>query len=162
MPTEREREESFQAYPETVIAFEAGPRIDLRWRLDPDDRSALAALELGPSFAVLTAEDPGGEDIDGLSADELAERDRENVRRTLRLEEFLVRQGIAFRRVDSSAPDGGHRERCVAVALSREEATRLAAERDQLALFWYDGERFWLWPGHVDERPEPLPPSPAP
>ena len=33
---EREREESFEAYPETVLAFEGGPRIELRWQLDSD------------------------------------------------------------------------------------------------------------------------------
>ena len=161
MPTEREREESFEAYPETVLAFEGGPRIELRWRLDPEDRRALAALELGPTFAVLTAEEAGDEDGDDLSADAMAERQRENVRRTLRLEELLARQGIAFRRVSGSAPDGSHHERCVAVALGRKEAMRLAAERDQLALFWYDGERFSLWPGTAEERPEP-PSSPVP
>jgi hypothetical protein len=156
----REREESLEAYPETVLAFEGGPRIELRWRLDSEERRELAALELGPSFAVLTAEDPGGEDAD--SADDLAERQRENTRRTLRFEELLTRQGLAFRRVVGSASDGTHRERCVAVAVSREEAMRLAAERDQVALFWYDRERFWLWPGQVEEHPEPLPPAPAP
>ena len=161
MTGEREREESFQAYPETVLAFEAGPRIDLRWRLDPEDRRALTALELGPTFAVLTAEEAGDEGADDLSADAMAERQRENVRRTLRLEELLARQSIAFRRVSSSAPDGSHRERCVAVALARAEAMRLAAERDQVALFWYDGDRFSLWPGALEEQPEP-PPSPSP
>ncbi len=158
---EREREESFEAYPETVLAFEGGPRIELRWQLDSEERRELAALELGPSFAVLTAEDPGGEEADD-SADDLAERQRENTRRTLRFEELLTRQGLAFRRVDGSAPDGTRRERCVAVAVSREEATRLAAERDQVALFWYDRERFWLWPGQVGAQPEPLPSAPAP
>ena len=157
---EREREEGGDAYPETVLAFEGGPRIELRWRLDSEERRELAALELGPSFAVLTAEDPGSEDAD--SADDFAERQRENTRRTLRFEELLTRQGLAFRRVDGSAPDGTHRERCVAVAVSREEATRLAAERDQVALFWYDRERFWLWPGQVGAQPEPLPSAPAP
>jgi hypothetical protein len=159
--SDREPEECFQAYPGTVLAFEGGPRIDVGWRLDPDDRRALAALELGPSFAVLTAEEPGGEDDSDLSADGLAERQRENVRRTLRFEEVLARWGLAFRRVDGSAPDGAHRERCVAVAVSRLEATRLAAEHDQVALFWYDGERFWPWPSEVDAWPEPLPPAPA-
>ena len=157
----RERDESFEAYPATLLAFDGGPHIDLRWRLDPEDRRALAALELGPSFAVLTAEDPGGEDA-GDSADDLAQRQRENVRRTLRFEEVLVREGLAFRRVDGSAPDGSHRERCVAVALPRAEAARLAAERDQVALLWYDGERFRPWSERVDEQPEQAAPAPAP
>jgi len=157
-----EREETLQAGPETVLSFEGGPRIDLRWQLDPEERRALAALELGPSFAVLTAEDPGGEDADDVSADGLAERQRQNVRRTLRFEELLAREGLAFRRVDGSASDGSHRERCVAVALSRAEAKQLAADHDQVPLFWWDGERFWPWPGVVGEGLERPPPAPGP
>jgi len=145
---------------ETVLSFEGGPRVDLRWQLDPEERRALAALELGPSFAVLTAEDPGGEDADDQSADGFAERQRENVRRTLRFEELLAREGLAFRRVDGSSSDGSHRERCVAVALSRAEAAQLAADHDQVPLFWWDGERFWRWPG--EESLEPPPPAPGP
>ena len=145
-----------------MLSFEGGPRVDLRWELDPEERRALAALELGPSFAVLTAEDPDGEDADDVSADGLAERQRENVRRTLRFEELLAREGLAFRRVDGSASDGSRRERCVAVALSRAEATKLAAEHDQVPLFWWDGERFWPWPGEVESGLAPPPPSPGP
>jgi hypothetical protein len=158
---EREREESFAACPATVLAFEGGPRVDLRWRLDEDERRALAAMELGPTFAVLTAERPGGDAGEAPSADELVRRERENVRRTLRFEELLVQEGVRFRHVDGSAPDESHRERCVAVALPRDEAARLAAERDQVALFWYDGARFWRWPAAVDEAPRPLPAASA-
>ncbi len=152
-----ERHEAVQAYLRTVLAFEGGPRVDLRAPPSPDQQRALAALELGPSFAVLTAENPdGGEDVPP-SADEAYRRDRENVRRTLRLEERLAREGIPFRRVEGTAPDGSHRERCVAVALERGAAEALAREHDQLALFWYDGQRFWLWPAEAEEAPRPLP-----
>lgn len=137
-------EEIHQAYPATVLSFEGGPRLPLRDRLTPDDRRALAALELGPSFAVLTAEEPGGA-AGELTPDEAYQRQRENVRRTLRLEEHLAREGIPFRRVDATAPDGSRRQRLVAVALSRGDAEQLARERDQLPVLWYDGERFRPW-----------------
>ena len=156
-----EREEGSRDYPDTVLSFEGGPRVDLRWQLEPEERRALAALELGPSFAVLTAEDPEGEDAGGLSADALEDRQRESVRRTLRLEELLAREGLPFRRVDASASDGSYRERCLAVALSRAEATQLAANHGQVPLFWWDGERFWPWPGEAEERTDP-PPVPGP
>lgn len=163
MGTEREREERFEDHPATVLAFEGGPRVDLRWRPTPEERRALAALELGPAFVVLTAENPGGQPPEAASADEVAAWQRENVRRTLRFEEHLARAGLPFRRVDGSAPDGSHRERCVAVALPRDEAARLARERDQVALFWYDGQRFWPWPAEAEAAPRPLPPAaPAP
>lgn len=157
MTTERDREERFRQYPRTVLSFEGGPRIDLRRPLSAADRRALAALELGPTFTVLTAENPGGDEGGSLSPDELADRQRQNTRRILRLEEHLAREPIPFRRVAASVPGGGHVEHCVAVAGSRDEATRLAAARDQVALFWYDGERFWLWPARVAQTPRPLP-----
>jgi hypothetical protein len=157
MPDEAERQDSYQAYPETVLTFEGGPRLDLRRPLGSEERRDLARLELGPSFAVLTAENPGGDSPEHLGADQAAERDRENIRRTLRLEERLAREGVPFRRVEGTAPDGSHRERCVAVAMSREAAERLAGTKDQVALFWYDGERFWLWPAQVAEEPRALP-----
>jgi hypothetical protein len=106
---------------------------------------------------VLTAENPGGETPEHLGADEVAEHERENIRRTLRLEERLARQGIPFRRVEGTAPDGSHRERCVAVAMSRRAAERLAETKEQVALFWYDGARFWLWPARVEAEPRALP-----
>ncbi len=152
-----EREESYQAYPQTLLAFEGGPRLDLRRPLSRDERQALRAAGLGDSFAVLTAESPGGAEPEAGTPALLAERERANVRRILRLEEHLARHGLRFRRVDGSAPDGTHRERCVAVALAREEAEGLARGRDQVALFWYDGERFWLWSAKVADTPQPLP-----
>ncbi|HEY5676163.1 MAG TPA: DUF3293 domain-containing protein [Myxococcales bacterium] len=157
MTTEREREESFEAYPATRLSFDGGPRIDLRFRPDDDERRALRELELGPSFAVLTAESPRGEEPEDLSPEEAERRARENIRRTLRFEERLAKDGVPFRRVDATAPDGGHRARCVAVALSREEASRLAREQEQVALFWWDGRRFWVWPAEVESDPRPLP-----
>ncbi len=158
MANERDREQSYFQYPRTVLSFEGGPRIDLRRPLGGAERRALAALELGPTFAIFTADNPGGDDGDGqLGPDALADRAREDVRRMLRLEEHLAREGIPFRRVDAASPRGHHLERCVAVAASREEARRLAREHDQVALFWYDGERFWLRPAQVDEAPRALP-----
>jgi uncharacterized protein DUF3293 len=157
MGTEREREESFEAYPATLLSFEGGPRLDLRFRLDEDERRALRELELGPSFAVLTAENPGGEAREDFDAEEADRRARENIRRILRFEERLAKDGVPFRRVEATAPDGGHREHCVAVALPREAAARLAGEQQQVALFWLDGDRFWLWPARVEAAPRPLP-----
>jgi uncharacterized protein DUF3293 len=154
---DRETQERYAQYPSTLLAFEGGPTLDLRRALTARERDLVRRLGLGPTFAVLTAENPDGDEPEGLSPDARDERERENVRRVLRLEEALTLAGVRFRRVTSRSPDGRHRERCVAVALPRERAAALARDRDQLALFWYDGERFWLWPGEVDAAPEPLP-----
>jgi hypothetical protein len=142
----------------TLLAFEGGPRLDLRWRLSRDERRALAELELGPTFAVLTTESPGGATGDELSPEEADDRARENVRRTLRFEEHLARGGVPYRRVEAIALDGSHRERWVAVALGRDDAERLAREHAQAELLWYDGERFWPWHARAEEEPLPVPP----
>jgi hypothetical protein len=94
-----------------------------------------------------------------MSAEEVYERQRENARRTLRLEEHLAREGIPFRRADGTAYDGSRRERWVAVAVPRHEAKRLAEAHAQAGLFWYDGERFWPWPAGLEEPPSPPPPA---
>jgi hypothetical protein len=131
---DHEAEESYREYPETLLAFEGGPTLDLRRALTGRERDLVARLGLGATFAVLTAENPGGDEPDDLSSGERDDRERENVRRVLRLEEALTLARVPFRRVTSRSPD-----------------------RDQLALFWYDGERFWLWPGEAEGAPEPLP-----
>ena len=151
------RDPRFRDDPPTILSFEGGPRLDLRRPLSTADRRALAALELGPAFAVFTAENPAGAEGAARSPDELIDRQRADARRILRLEEHLAREGIPFRRARSSGADGGPVERCVALGASRGEAQRLAGDRDRVALFWYDGERFWLCPARVDEAPRPLP-----
>jgi hypothetical protein len=151
-----EREE-LRRYRRTVLSFEGGPSVDLRQPLGAWEHGALADLGLGREFAVLSAENPRGEEPEDASPEEQDERERENVRRVLRLEEALILARMRFRRVEASPPDGRHRERCVAVAVSRERAEGLARAQDQLALFWYDGERFWLWPAEVEAPPDALP-----
>jgi uncharacterized protein DUF3293 len=149
--------EELRHYRRTVLSFEGGPAVDLRSPLGGWERAALADLGLGREFAVLSAENPRGEEPEDASPEEQDERDRENVRRVLRLEEALILARVPFRRVEASSPDGLHRERCVAVALSRPRAEALARAQEQLALFWYDGERFWLWPAEAEAPADALP-----
>ena len=157
MSDEREK---YQAYPHTVLAFHGATpcRIDLRTALRPDDRRRLAALPVAAPFAVLTAENPEGENVeDADDAGEAAEQERDNRRRTRTLVATLEAEGVPYVRVDGMAPDGDYCERCVAVSLSLAEAVTLAGLARQLALFWYDGEAFWLVPAEADEPPRRLP-----
>jgi hypothetical protein len=109
-------------------------------------------------FAILTAENPGGENADDEPAPaEAAREDARNERRTQTLEEDLDRRDIPWVRVDGVAPDGSYRERCVAAVMSRHDAADLARRFDQLALFWFDGSAFWLLPAEADEPPRRLP-----
>ena len=119
----------------------------------------------GP-FAVLTAENPEGENAeDAPTAREEAQQERANAARMRTLATALDAAGAEWVSVTGTAPDGAYAERCVAVRLALRDATRLARAEGQLALFWFDGTAFWLMPAEADGAPERLPrpaaPSPA-
>ena len=160
MPTDPKEASKWEAYGETLLRFPGPPatRIDLRQPLDERARRALVALGLDRPFAVLTAENPSGENPEDAPTERVAERREEaNDRRTSRLETALREAGIRFAAVDGSAPDGSYRERCVAAMMPQRDAVALAKRLDQLALFWYDGRDFWLLPADVEMEPERLP-----
>lgn len=48
--------------------------------------------------------------------------------------------------VDACSADGSHCEQSVAIALDVCTLITMAARRDQLAIFWFDGEAFWIFP----------------
>ena len=159
MTDDRRDREQYRQYPNTILEFDTPDalRIDLRRPLSDDDRRALDALGLR-EFGVFTAENPAGEHAED-EGDEAAERAREraNRRRTRSLVERLKAEGTRFVRVDGVAPQGDHRERCVALAVARDGAVEMAERYEQLALFWYDGSDFWLLPAEADEPPTRLP-----
>lgn len=153
-------DDKLAAYRSTVLEFAGAPplALDLRRPLTDAARRALAERGLDGPFAVLTAENPRGRNADDAStrAEERA-RDARNERRVSQLETELRALGVPHRQVDGVAPDGDYREHCVAVRLEREAAVALAARHAQLALFWFDGARFWLLPAAADGAPTPLP-----
>jgi hypothetical protein len=144
-------------YPDTVLVFDqsdlgvaaAGTslRVDLRAPISEATRRAFAALGLSDSFAVLTAYDPKGRDLDPS----------ENRRRAEELETQLRRRGVSYVRVDACSPDAEHCERSVAAAMPRADAVALAALHQQVAIFWFDGERFWIVGALADADPIALP-----
>jgi len=157
-------DEKLDQYPNTVLEFEGRPgaRVDLRRPLDRASLEAIARLGLGGAFAVLTAENPHGENAeDEPSAEEARRQEARNERRTSALVRELTRRGAPFVYVDGVSPDGSYRERCVAVPMPRHDAVALARQFSQLAIFWYDGGRFWLLPAEADDEPRPLPDNSA-
>ena len=152
--------EKLRDYASTLLEF-AGPpplRLDLRRPMTDGDRAALRALGVASAFAVLTAENPGGEHAEEEAAPPDAQREEaRNQRRTARLLDHLGRIGAPALRVDSVAATGGFRERCVATPATQAERVELARRFDQVALFWYDGGQFWLLPATVDAKPRVLP-----
>jgi hypothetical protein len=138
-------------YPETILRFATEPpvAIDLRAVLREADLSALTAIGLSEPFVVMTAFDPRGENLSR----------GENDARSARLEARLREQGYDFTPVDACSPDGEHCECSVAVKMPRDDAVKLATEFEQVAIFWFDGERFWIIGALMDTDPVMLPRS---
>ena len=138
-------------YPETVLTFATRPPLEIDLRQIPSD-SALGQLRaegFGKPFAIVTAFDPEGRN---LSAPE-------NERRKQELDRRLNSTGYQFVQVDCCSPDRSHCERSVAVTMPQREALDLAREMRQVAIFWFDGNRFWILGALVEGDPLMLPRS---
>jgi hypothetical protein len=149
--TPDEYDPDWPLYPETVLNFRTTPpiEIDLRATLSEATLVALKSAGLGQPFAIMTAYDPEGHNLP---------RD-ENERRKHALDERLAKDGYRFVDVDCCSPDGAHCEASVAVTMQRDDAIRVARELQQVAIFWFDGERFWILGALVDADPLMLPRS---
>jgi len=147
--TPEQHDPDWPRYPETILTFSTNPavEIDLR-RIPPADAIAnLLAAGFDQPFAVLTAFDPRGHD---LSPAENEERRRD-------LDVRLTTSGYKFVSVDACSPDRAHCECSVAVKLPQEKAIALARELEQVAIFWFDGKRFWIIGALVEADPLMLP-----
>lgn len=138
-------------YPETVLAFATRPPIEIDLRQVPSDDAiaVLKAAGLGQPFAIMTAFDPRGENLSRS----------ENERRRHDLDKRLRASGYDFARVDCCSPDRSHCECSVAVVMPQEKAVDLARELEQVAIFWFDGSRFWILGALVETDPLMLPRS---
>lgn len=151
---EAQPDPSWSQYPCTVLEIHpagSGTRpmeIDLRTELDGRAAARLRGMGLGERWAVITAYNPRGETRD----------DAGNLARHEKLEEALHGTGVAFVRADGRSPDASHREIGFAVALPQPDAIALAARFGQSAIFWFDGEAFWLVPAAAATGPVRLPP----
>jgi hypothetical protein len=138
-------------YPETVLTFATHPEleIDLRQPLSESALSGLKQIGLVGPFAVLTAFDPRGADLSRA----------ENEKRRRDLNARLERSGYKYVEVDACSPDRAHCECSVAVVMPQAEAIALGRELQQVAIFWFDGERFWILGAYVESDPLMLPRS---
>jgi hypothetical protein len=109
-------------------------KVDLRQPVGDACRHLLTELGLGSAFAVITAFDPGGR----------PSRAWKNRWRQLRMRARLTARRHRFVPADGESPDRSHIERGFAIALGRADAHALARAYEQLALYWFDGTRFWL------------------
>jgi hypothetical protein len=138
-------------YPETILSFSTTPSVEIDLRAIPSAAAlaALGAAGLGNPFAIVTAFDPSGEN---LSAAENEQRSRD-------LERRLAKNGHRFTGLDCCSPDRSHCERSFAVEMPQQEAIELARELEQVAIFWFDGQRFWIVGATVKTDPLMLPRS---
>lgn len=138
-------------YPETILTFATEPAVEIDLRAIPPSGalSALAKAGFGKPFAIMTAADPRGENLSL----------RENEERSRALALRLTHAGYKFITVDCCSPDRSHCERSVAVVMPQEKAIDLARELEQVAIFWFDGERFWIVGAMVETDPLMLPRS---
>ena len=149
--TPNQQDPDWPRYPETVLEFATTPavQIDLREIPSDDQIAALQRAGLDRPFAIMTAFDPRGENL--LAA--------ENEKRKEELDRRLRSGGYAFAQVDACSPDRSHCECSVAVIMPQERALDLAREMEQVAIFWFDGNRFWILGALVETDPLMLPRS---
>jgi Protein of unknown function (DUF3293) len=139
----------FVNYPETVLELklyglptgsivgrfrDARARIDLRQPIDAEARRVLRRAGLAHSFAVITACNPRG-----LQLDDAANRER-----TVALLARIARLGLVAVPTDGLSPDGTHREEGVAVNVDIPAAASIARDFQQTAFFWFDGSIMWI------------------
>ncbi len=143
--------EAWSSYPETVLVFAGEPEmmIDLREVVPPATKNALQAMGLDEPFSVLTSYNPRGETISAA----------ENDRRFKELTSELESAGVSYLVMDACSPDRSHCECSVVLKGDRETAIDIAKRWEQVAIFWYDGGRFWIYGGIFDIEPIPLPVS---
>jgi hypothetical protein len=145
------RDPDWPRYPETVLTFATRPPVEIDLREIPSD-SALAQLStagFGQPFAIVTAFDPEGRNLSAA----------ENEQRKQELDRRLISTGYHFVQVDCCSPDRSHCECSVAVTMPQQKALDLAREMRQVAIFWFDGKRFWILGALVETDPLMLPRS---
>jgi hypothetical protein len=136
-------------FPNTVLHFtcESTLKVDLREPVTPAHREQFTALGLEQMFAVVTAQDPQGR----------TRTPRENRLLAMNLQRELRAAGTPFVPLEACSPDHTHCEASVAISLPQDEAIALARRHEQLAIFWFDGSRFWIVPAAASAPATPLP-----
>ena len=149
--TPEQHDPDWPRYPDTILTFSTNPVVEIDLREIPSARAIadLAAAGFDKPFAVLTAFDPRGQDLSAA----------ENEKRRRELDALLRKSGHKFVSVDACSPDRTHCECSVAVKMPQKKAIALARELEQVAIFWFDGKRFWIVGALMEADPLMLPRS---
>jgi hypothetical protein len=105
-------------------------------------QQALKSIGFEAAFAILTAYNPFGHHAD----------EKENCRRINELVNDLNDLLVTMIPADGVSLDGNHRERGYAVAIPRRQAKTLTMKYGVSAVFWFDGEQFWIMPALITSR----------
>ena len=134
----------WDTYPDTILEIHTSPplRVDLRIPVPPETARRLRELGIGVAWGTVTAHNPGG----------LVER-AVNEKREKELTAAVAALGMLFLAADGVSPDGTHREPGYAIGGDQDAVVALACEFGQSAIFWFDGETFWIVPALVGSEP---------
>lgn len=110
--------------------------LDLRKKISATARIELGRLGFEHSFGVVTAQDPLGAPQTPAANERLAA--------TLRQEVAALRCVCAS--VNACNSDRSHCEQSIAAALDLKSLIAIAHGYAQLAIFWFDGNAFWIIP----------------
>ena len=126
------------AFADTLLHFDSTPphTIDLRRVIDGASRQSLCDLGFERSFGIISAQDPMG----------LRHPAAENERLAASLQQEVAALIGTQLRVTACSPDGSHCEESIAIALDLRMVIDLADRYRQLAIFWFDGDAFWIIP----------------
>jgi hypothetical protein len=141
---------SLKHCPQTILELfdEASTyTIDLRRPVGSDEAATLQRLGLLPRFAVLTAGNPLGHQLDPV----------ENDSRRRNLLETLIQKGLYFVPANGVSPDRLHCEEGFGVRCSKTHAVAFARRFQQTAFFWFDGSSFHIVGGMARLAPIVLP-----
>lgn len=127
---------SWASYGETILRVHGTPlfEINLALAVNAAEVAALAAAGLTGTFGLVTPCNPRGHPT----------ADATNVARLQAFHQALRTTDTSWVRVDGLSPDRSHVEEGVALAWPVEEVERLACAWDQSAIYWWDGEAFWV------------------
>jgi hypothetical protein len=139
-------------FPETLLHFpDHGLVIDLRKTVDAAARHCFASIFAsgGPemSFCVITADNPNG----------VTQSDLENTAAFGKLRKAVAAMGVTSVPCDGTNAAQTHRERGLAAKVGRDQGIELGRAFEQIAIFHYDGDTFWLVPALAEGPARRLP-----
>jgi hypothetical protein len=131
---EKPMDQRWSRYPETVLHF-TDVMVDLRIKVEQPVKDGLKALGLNQPFGILTPYNPRG--VDSPASD--------NARRMQEMQAELKSSGDFFVELDACSPDKSHCECSVALVADRARVIDIAKRWEQIAIFWFDGDSFWIY-----------------